>query len=159
MAGGHADTAEGAAVVATPDRVIELCRSKAVLKPACPTRLPAVAGGRYFSRVDSLSGFTVLQVGVSAPFPGFSRKNAPPRFLHLYIYGGNLTVCVPVQLPAAFERAWLRASDRAGNQTRSRQLRGNNVGLPNGRPGPRAVVPTRRSGRRSPSVPMVRLTR
>src|SRR5439155_17749118 len=27
---------------------------------------------------------------VNAPYPGFSPKNAPPRFLHLYVYGGNL---------------------------------------------------------------------
>jgi hypothetical protein len=48
----------------------------------------------------SLDGFDVLQIARSAPYPHLRRRNAPPRFLHLFILGGDLAEAFPF----AFER-------------------------------------------------------
>jgi hypothetical protein len=56
----------------------------------CPSELPRT-DGRYRAREIHLSSaYHVLDIASGGPFPGITRKNAPPRFAHLVIKAGDL---------------------------------------------------------------------
>jgi hypothetical protein len=84
-----ADRGVAVPLVALPSRALATCASVPDLRAACPSQVPAVVGPHYHSKVLRLNGFEAFQVAWSAPYPHLRRKNAPPRFVHLFILGGD----------------------------------------------------------------------
>lgn len=76
-----------------PSRALLKCLSHPQLRPACPTRVPVIdAPSRpralVFKQERALQAFSIEW---NAPYPRLTSKNAPPRFAHLAVYGGDLT--------------------------------------------------------------------
>ncbi|MGH2730110.1 MAG: hypothetical protein ACRDJI_05810 [Actinomycetota bacterium] len=89
-----ADPAVGVDLMPLPAKQLRKCEAISRLRPACPTRIlrreqPGFpARGRAFSYA-SRSHIFFFEWG--APYPGLSAKNAPPRFFHINVRGGDLT--------------------------------------------------------------------
>jgi hypothetical protein len=90
-----ADRGVAERMVALPSRALATCTSVPDLRAACPSQVPAVEGSHYHSKVLRLSGFEAFQVAWSAPYPRLRRKNAPPRFVHLFVLGGDISNAFP----------------------------------------------------------------
>jgi len=103
--GGSKEVAEpttGVALMPLPQEQLQKCQAIAALKAACPKRVPRMeapgspARGRAFSYAPSSHIFFFEW---NAPYPGLTSKNAPPRFFHLNVRGGDLTDAFPFAWP------------------------------------------------------------
>ena len=64
----------------------------------CPTKLPRV-DAPYKIRAFGTSNVALLDVSSSAPYPGMTRRNAPPRFAHVVIKVGSLRDALAFPMP------------------------------------------------------------
>jgi hypothetical protein len=120
QAGGHQpgpssfrNLPEPAALVPAPRKVLRACLDTRAVRGACPHLVPKTEG-RY--RTDAFSpqkGHWTFFAESSGPYPGITPKNAPPRFAHLNIQGGDLSKAFafpfplrgpPVRLPERLPR-------------------------------------------------------
>jgi hypothetical protein len=100
----------GATEPATPTDQVELmrlpdshalkCRRLGPLRPACPRSIPRVEVSQERARAfRSGRAHFVFFSEWSGPYPGVSRKNAPPRFVHLVVHAGDLEQALPFHWP------------------------------------------------------------
>lgn len=81
-------------LMAMPPDALAKCRRIEQLRPACPADVPEVDSpdaSRSHSS-DREPGATTFFVEWSAPHPGLTKKNAPPRFAHVNVLAGDLQV-------------------------------------------------------------------
>ena len=86
---------EPAALVSTPGRVMRQCLATASVREVCPRLVPETED-RY--RTDAFSpeeGHWTFFAESSGPYPGVTRKNAPPRFAHINVQAGDLSKAFP----------------------------------------------------------------
>jgi hypothetical protein len=76
--------------------ILRKCTDVANLKVACPTQMPKVNDPRSRARAFRTGRSWVFFAEWSAPYPGLSTRNAPPRFAHLNV------IATPVDHPLAF---------------------------------------------------------
>ena len=79
-----------------PLPILRKCTDVANLKVACPTQMPKVNDVRSRARAFRTGRSWVFFAEWSAPYPGPSTRNAPPRFAHLNV------IATPVNHPLAF---------------------------------------------------------
>lgn len=81
-----------AELVVTPQRVLDTCTRFPRLRPACPTRIPAVDDVRYRQVTSSAEdGLAIFVAQWNAPWEELPERNAPPAFAHLNVLGGDLS--------------------------------------------------------------------
>ena len=76
-----------------PPKALLKCQAHPELRPACPTRVPVIDNlsrprALAFKQGRALRAFSIEW---NAPYPRLTSKNAPPRFAHVIVYGGDLT--------------------------------------------------------------------
>jgi hypothetical protein len=94
--------AERIELMALPDNHLTKCERVPELEPACPRSIPVIAPtsenrARSFS---SGKGSFVFFSEWSGPYPGITPTNAPPRFLHVNVHGGDLEHAFPFEWPS-----------------------------------------------------------
>jgi hypothetical protein len=83
-----------------PDSHVLKCRRLGRLSPACPRSVPFVEVSQERARAfRSGRAHFVFFSEWSGPYPGVSRKNAPPRFAHLVVHAGDLDQALPFHWP------------------------------------------------------------
>lgn len=89
------------AFMALPPGHLAKCEQVAELRPACPDRVPLIekSARKRAETFRSGKGSFVFFSEWSAPYPGITRKNAPPRFLHVNVRGGDLDKAYGFQWP------------------------------------------------------------
>jgi hypothetical protein len=84
-----------------PPRLRETCLRVEVLAARCPAEVPATET-RY--RVRELEygtdSYRVMDFESNAPYPRIGRRNAPPRFAHVVLKGGDLTKAFYFEWPS-----------------------------------------------------------
>lgn len=134
---GHKSAVE---LVATPSAALSACRT-ALLRPACPSRIPATGAKRLFAAV--VGNGEAFDVMVGAEHLGNARLDQPPRFLHLVVLAGKAR--------SLFHFAWpprgpaVAVGDGLLARPRSAALLLANVRWA-GRPGVLALAPPSRAG-------------
>jgi hypothetical protein len=90
---------EGAAPAtrAIPQSVTSKCADVTTLTAACPTRMPKVIDEDHRARAFRTGPSSVFFAEWSAPYPGLTARNAPPRFVHINV------IASPLHQPLAFE--------------------------------------------------------
>lgn len=89
------------ALMPLPDDHLIECERIPELQPACPRSLPMVDPIRE-NRARSFrsgKGSFVFFSEWSGPYPGITSKNAPPRFVHVNVHGGDLNNAFSFQSP------------------------------------------------------------
>jgi hypothetical protein len=88
-------------LVGLPPRLREKCLRVEVLSARCPAEVPATET-RY--RVRELEygtdSYRVMDFESNAPYPKIGRRNAPPRFAHVVLKGGDLTKAFYFEWPS-----------------------------------------------------------
>jgi hypothetical protein len=95
-------------LMAMPTRAVSRCGAQALLAEACPTRAPRISrdasGFRFADAGDPRGRYDVVSVEWSGPYPGLTPRNAPPRFAHIVVVGGDVDLALsfrwPTQKPA-----------------------------------------------------------
>lgn len=91
-------------LMALPQKHLAECHRLSALDPACPKSVPSVEATQARSRAfTSGRGHFVYFAEWSAPYPGVSIKNAPPRFAHVVVHAGDLQDAFPFQWPTEEE--------------------------------------------------------
>jgi hypothetical protein len=84
-----------------PPRLRETCVRVEVLAARCPAELP-VTETRY--RVRELDygtdSYRVVEFAANAPYPRIGHRNAPPRFAHVVLKGGDLSKAFYFEWPS-----------------------------------------------------------
>lgn len=84
-----------------PQRLRETCLRVEVLASHCPTELPATESRYRVRELDyGTDRYRVMDFEANAPYPGISRTNAPPRFAHVVLKGGDLTKAFYFEWPS-----------------------------------------------------------
>ena len=83
----------------TPKEVAHLCE-RLVVRQACPGELPTTAEPYRGRALHLSSEYVVLDIACGGPYPGLTRKNAPPRFAHVVIKVGDLGDAYPFTFPS-----------------------------------------------------------
>ena len=87
-------------LIQVPESLVRRCLAVPVVGAICPRRLPAVDGRYDFGSSPGAGRTWVVDFSFGGSYPGFSRRNAPPRFAHLSIKGGrNLDRLFPFSFP------------------------------------------------------------
>jgi hypothetical protein len=73
----------GPDMMAIPRPILEKCVDVAILETACPSEMPQGIDKGRRSKAFRTGRSSVFFAEWSAPYPGLSRRNAPPRFGHL----------------------------------------------------------------------------
>jgi hypothetical protein len=84
-------------MMAIPGPLFDKCTTVAELEAACPTQMPQVDDEAPRSRAFRSGQSSVFFAEWSGPYPGLSRRNAPPRFVHVNV------IASPVDHPLAFD--------------------------------------------------------
>jgi hypothetical protein len=73
-------------------RALRICLQHQALRSVCPRQVPA-SERPYQGRLLDFGDvpYRVLDISSSAPIPGRSSRNVPPRFIHLVVKAGNLS--------------------------------------------------------------------
>jgi hypothetical protein len=72
-----------------------------MLAPRCPAEVPATETRYRVRELDyGTDSFRVVEFAANAPYPGIGRKNAPPRFAHLVLKGGDLAEAFYFEWPS-----------------------------------------------------------
>jgi hypothetical protein len=86
----------GPDMLAIPRPILEKCVDVGVLETVCPSEMPQVIDKGRRSKAFRTEGSSIFFAEWSAPYPGLSRRNAPPRFAHLNV------IASPVDDPLGF---------------------------------------------------------
>lgn len=82
-------------MMAIPGSLLDKCTDVDDLEPVCPTKVPLVIDEGHRARAFRSGQSSVFFVEWSGPYPGLSRRNAPPRFAHVNV------IASPVDHPFA----------------------------------------------------------
>lgn len=84
-----------------PRHLREVCLQIEVLAPRCPADLPATESRYHVRELDyGTDAYRVVDFEANAPYPGISLNNAPPRFAHVVLKGGDLTKAFYFEWPS-----------------------------------------------------------
>jgi hypothetical protein len=87
-------------MMALPPKHIDECRRFPRLDPICPTSIPVVEAVQKRAQAFKSDGrHFVFFSEWSAPYPGVTAKNAPPRFVHVVAQAGELDKAFSFQRP------------------------------------------------------------
>lgn len=108
--GGQADTggppltpaAAPVTLAPLPARSRERCLRVDVLAPRCPNDLPATSFAYRVRELDyGTDAYRVVEFAANAPYPRIGRRNAPPRFAHVVLKGGDLSDAFYFEWPSS----------------------------------------------------------
>jgi hypothetical protein len=80
-----------------PEALLHKCTRVAALRSACPTKMPQLTEQAHRAKAFRTGRSSVFYVEWSGPYPGITRRNAPPRFAHINV------IASPVDHPLAFD--------------------------------------------------------
>jgi hypothetical protein len=89
-------------LMAAPQRALDRCRTLPSHRAVCPASVPRIERGTPL-RVQAFSqvgGHRLVSLEWSAPYPGVSRKNSPPRFAHVVVQSGSGSSAFPFEVPS-----------------------------------------------------------
>jgi hypothetical protein len=86
---------EPIALVSTPRQVMKVCLGTAAVSEACPRLVPETEKQYRTDAFSSQKGHWTFFAESSGPYPGITRKNAPPRFAHINVQAGDLSKAFP----------------------------------------------------------------
>jgi hypothetical protein len=86
-------------LVPVPASVLGTCVASTGTGSLCPTALPEVDGTYRIRSFQTGAGYRLADISFSGPYPRLTRKNAPPRFVHVVVKAGDLSQAFPFDLP------------------------------------------------------------
>ncbi len=100
-------------VMAAPEEVASRCKA-ALSRSVCPASAPRIEEGtpvraQSFSQVK---GHRLVSFEWSAPYPGITPRNSPPRFAHLVLQAGHGTPSFPFEVSPARRSDSMRLASR-----------------------------------------------
>jgi hypothetical protein len=79
-------------LVPLPASLLDKCLRIEVLAPRCPAEVPATERRYRVRELDyGTDSYRVVEFATNAPYPRIGPRNAPPRFAHVVLKGGDLT--------------------------------------------------------------------
>jgi hypothetical protein len=88
-------------LVPLPPRLRETCLRVEVLAAHCPAQVPATETRYRVRELDfGTDSYRVMDFEANAPYPRIVRRNAPPRFAHIVLKGGDLTKAFYFEWPS-----------------------------------------------------------
>jgi hypothetical protein len=88
-------------LVPLPPRLRETCLRVEVLAARCPAEVPETETRYRVRELDyGTDLYRVMDFEANAPYPRIGRRNAPPRFAHVVLKGGDLTKAFYFEWPS-----------------------------------------------------------
>jgi hypothetical protein len=92
---------ESVRLVPLPDSLGGKCLRIEVLAPLCLAEVPATETRYRVRELDyGTDLYRVVEFAANAPYPNIDRRNAPPRFAHVVVKGGDLTKAFYFEWPS-----------------------------------------------------------
>jgi hypothetical protein len=87
-------------LIPLPQSYLAKCERFPELEPVCPRSIPPIGSDQSRAQSFRSGKHVVFFAEWSAHYPGITDKNAPPRFLHLNVHGGDLASAFPFEWPS-----------------------------------------------------------
>jgi hypothetical protein len=80
-----------------PNEDFQECRDSRLLEEACPRRVPRTSAEPYraYGFGSPRDGYRIFSFEWGGPYPGLTKRNRPPRMVHVVVVGGRVGRALP----------------------------------------------------------------